>query len=132
MGEWLEYGIKNTRDLVIFMLQNLLLLKHINNHLFIPIIQSKPGIYLPLSLLILNKLQSLDVALPLGMLNLHKLAYFLNAPSRPPVEASCPLPAPGSSISLRIFLANTLPSSTPHWSNELMSQMAPSVKVRCS
>lgn len=62
----------------------------------------------------------------------HSEAYFLKAPIKLPVLASCPSPLPGSSSSLRIFLARTLPSSTPHWSKELMSQMAPSVKVRCS
>ncbi len=63
---------------------------------------------------------------------IYRLENLLKAPSSPPVELSCPLPAPGSSISLRIFLARTLPSSTPHWSKLLMSQTAPSVKVRCS
>ena len=61
-----------------------------------------------------------------------RFEYFLNAPSKPPVELSWPLPVPGSLISLRIFFARTLPSSTPHWSKLLMSQTAPSVKVRCS
>ena len=30
------------------------------------------------------------------------------------------------------WLAITLPSSTPHWSNELICQMVPSVNVMCS
>lgn len=60
------------------------------------------------------------------------LPYFLNAPIRLLVELSWPSPLPGSSSSLRIFLASTLPSSTPHWSKLLMSQIAPSVNVRCS
>lgn len=62
----------------------------------------------------------------------YRLEYFLKAPMRPPVDESWPEPVPSSSSSLRIFLASTLPSSTPHWSKELMSQMAPSVKVKCS
>lgn len=63
---------------------------------------------------------------------LYRLEYFLKAPIKPPVLASWPEPVPSSSSSLRIFLASTLPSSTPHWSKLLMSQTAPSVKVRCS
>lgn len=62
----------------------------------------------------------------------HKLEYFLKAPIKPPVLASWPDPVPSSSSSLRIFLAKTLPNSTPHWSKLLMSQTAPSVNVRCS
>ena len=33
-------------------------------------------------------------------------------------------------ISLRTLLASTLPSSTPHWSNELMPQMKPCTRVQ--
>jgi len=63
--------------------------------------------------------------------NFYRLA-FLNSLMRPFVLASCPDTALSLSNSAPIFLARTLPNSTPHWSNELMFQMAPSVNVRCS
>ena len=37
-----------------------------------------------------------------------------------------------SKMRLRMSVANPLPSSTPHWSHELMSQMKPCTAVRCS
>lgn len=59
-------------------------------------------------------------------------AFLLKALMRPLVLASWLLLCSGSSSSDKIFLARTLPSSTPHWSKLLMFQMAPSVKVTCS
>lgn len=59
-------------------------------------------------------------------------AFFLKALMRPDVLASWPETSPELSSSAWIFLARDLPSSTPHWSKELMFQMAPSVKVMCS
>lgn len=59
-------------------------------------------------------------------------AFLLKALMRPLVEESCLELSPGPSNSAWIFFANCLPSSTPHWSKELMFQIAPSVKVMCS
>mmetsp|Transcript_17542 Transcript_17542/g.45006 ORF Transcript_17542/g.45006 Transcript_17542/m.45006 type:complete len:211 (+) Transcript_17542:297-929(+) len=51
---------------------------------------------------------------------------------RPLVEASCEVTSPGLVISGKIFFASSLPSSTPHWSNELISHRIPCVKILCS
>mmetsp|Transcript_13495 Transcript_13495/g.39839 ORF Transcript_13495/g.39839 Transcript_13495/m.39839 type:complete len:284 (-) Transcript_13495:1217-2068(-) len=50
----------------------------------------------------------------------------------PLVLASCVATASAASSSGRIFLASALPSSTPHWSKELMPQMMPWQKILCS
>ena len=50
----------------------------------------------------------------------------------PLVDASCEDTSPSAVSSGRIFLASALPSSTPHWSYELMSQMIPWTKILCS
>ena len=55
------------------------------------------------------------------------LTCFTNAA----VLASCAFPAPPSS-SPRIPVASSFPSSTPHWSNELMFHIQPWTKIRCS
>ena len=60
------------------------------------------------------------------------LDSFLNAAIKPAVLLSWLAECDGSSSSFWMPLASALPSSTPHWSYELMFQMAPSVKVRCS
>lgn len=81
------------------------------------------------------------------------LAFDLKALIKPLVEPSWLDTGPGVSNSAPIFsvslsqswrekdekemgqknsLARTLPNSTPHWSKELIFQIAPSVKVRCS
>lgn len=51
---------------------------------------------------------------------------------RPLVEASCDVTGLSLANSGSMALASCLPSSTPHWSNELMSQMIPCVKILCS
>ncbi|CAO0834693.1 hypothetical protein SMICM17S_13191 [Streptomyces microflavus] len=52
---------------------------------------------------------------------------------RPGRRWSCRAPAPVPSVRTgSIFLARTLPSSTPHWSKESMFQMAPWTKTLCS
>src|SRR5260370_36256798 len=51
---------------------------------------------------------------------------------RPFVEASWLVTLPAAFSSGRIALASCLPSSTPHWSNELMFQITPWVKILCS
>ena len=56
----------------------------------------------------------------------------LKALISPLVEASWLETAASLSSSGRITLASCLPSSTPHWSNELISQITPCVKILCS
>lgn len=58
--------------------------------------------------------------------------HFLNWLIKPLVEGSWASTASALSNSVPMALAKTLPNSTPHWSNELMFQMAPSTKVTCS
>lgn len=51
---------------------------------------------------------------------------------RPFVELSWDKTSSQVSSSGSMALANCLPNSTPHWSNELMSQMMPCTKILCS
>lgn len=51
---------------------------------------------------------------------------------KPFVEESCDVTLAASANSGSIALANCFPSSTPHWSNELMSQIIPCTKILCS
>jgi hypothetical protein len=50
----------------------------------------------------------------------------------PLVDASCDSISPSPSSSGRIVFDNCLPSSTPHWSKELIRQMIPCTKILCS
>ena len=51
---------------------------------------------------------------------------------RPLVEESWPVTGPSLVSSGRIALASCLPSSTPHWSKELIRQITPWTKILCS
>src|SRR6266536_612118 len=52
--------------------------------------------------------------------------------TRPRVDASAPAESTPSRTAAISGSASALPSSTPHWSNELIPYSAPSTKVRCS
>ena len=94
------------------------------------------ALLLPLSLLLMTLL--LAASLLRSLLPLSPLLSFAAEAAAAAAAAAAGLVLAAlaaeraSKMRLRMSVANPLPSSTPHWSHELMSQMKPCTAVRCS